>query len=368
MSFKRFQPYIDYEIAEEGLQNGTLVFGILRVNSNSPSDAFCVIENGRKRDILIKGKENRNRAFNGDTVIVQVHSQPEWHRKTVDEEKTDFTADENASVTGILSDESVSKHSVINLSEIEPPSGVIKTGRVVYVANCVWKDRAYTCTLHPNRMEKGPEHSTEISSTDSFLRAVPVDKRIPWILIQLNEVVKNVLKLPGNVDPQMLYPIQVQRWNDTSSLPLGRLKGFAYGRAGHPDVEAKVCMAEADLQRHEDNFKYSVHEEVERMTSEFWTELERETKKRIDLRQKRIFTIDPATARDLDDAIHVDVIDEEFLEVGVHIADVSHYIQKGSEVITHKKNTNLLHSCHIYLRVTVTTLFELFELFCVHLD
>eukprot|EP01035_Chromulina_nebulosa_P056808 gene56808-77861_t len=262
MSIKRYQPYIDTEIAEEGLQNGTYVLGILRVNSNSPSDAFCVIESGRKRDILIKGKENRNRAFHGDTVIVQVHSQSEWHRKHVDEESTHVTGDVN-----IITDCSIHKHQDLSLSEIEPALGVIKTGRVVYVANCVWKDRVYACTLHPNKMEKGPGHSTEISSADSLLRAVPVDKRIPWILIQLNEVVKNILKLPGNLDSQILYPVQVQRWNDTSALPLGRLKGIAYGRAGHPDVEAKVCMSEAGLQRNEDDFNYSIYEEVERMTS-----------------------------------------------------------------------------------------------------
>ena len=162
---------------------------------------------------------------------------------------------------------------------------------------------------------------------------MPVDKRIPRILIQINEVVKNVLKLPGNLDPQIIYPIQVQRWNETSSLPFGRLKGFPFGRAGQPDVEAKVCMAEAGLASHEVDFHPSIYNEVEQLRSEFWNELDQELEKRIDLRMKRIFTVDPATARDLDDAIHIDVIDEEFLEVGVHIADVSHYVREGSAVL-----------------------------------
>jgi exoribonuclease R len=172
----------------------------------------------------------------------------------------------------------------------------------------------------------------EISDSDTMIRAVPIDKRIPWILIQLNDVVKKVLKLPGKLDRNILFPVQVQKWNENGALPLGRLKGVAYGRVGQPDVEAKVCMSEQGLDEHEEDFSKAVYEEVDKMVSDFWMELEVEASRRIDLRKKRIFTIDPLTARDLDDAIHVDIIDDEFVEVGVHIADVSHYVKEGSEV------------------------------------
>jgi hypothetical protein len=47
---------------------------------------------------------------------------------------------------------------------------------------------------------------------------------------------------------------------------------------------------------------------------------------------RRIFTIDPATARDLDDALHVTPLPSGNFLVGVHIADVSHYIQPGTEL------------------------------------
>ena len=69
MSIKKFQPYIDPNVAETGLKNGHYVLGLLRVNSSSPNDAFCVIEGDETRDILIKGKENRNRAFNKFIII-----------------------------------------------------------------------------------------------------------------------------------------------------------------------------------------------------------------------------------------------------------------------------------------------------------
>jgi exoribonuclease R len=45
------------------------------------------------------------------------------------------------------------------------------------------------------------------------------------------------------------------------------------------------------------------------------------------LRNKRIFTIDPITARDLDDALSVDHIGGSIYEIGVHIADVSYFVK-----------------------------------------
>lgn len=59
-----------------------------------------------------------------------------------------------------------------------------------------------------------------------------------------------------------------------------------------------------------------------------------ETKKRVDLRSKRIFTIDPITAKDLDDALSVDKISEGVYEIGVHIADVSFFVEENSQLDT----------------------------------
>ncbi len=55
-----------------------------------------------------------------------------------------------------------------------------------------------------------------------------------------------------------------------------------------------------------------------------------EIAKRKDFREVRTFTIDPADAKDFDDAISFRVIKEDLFEIGVHIADVSHYVETGS--------------------------------------
>lgn len=61
-----------------------------------------------------------------------------------------------------------------------------------------------------------------------------------------------------------------------------------------------------------------------------WSIPETELKKRRDLRNERIFSIDPITAKDLDDALHIKELEDGFFEVGVHIADVSYFLKKGS--------------------------------------
>ncbi|XP_075159826.1 dis3 like 3'-5' exoribonuclease 2 [Haematobia irritans] len=59
---------------------------------------------------------------------------------------------------------------------------------------------------------------------------------------------------------------------------------------------------------------------------------EDDLKQREDLRKKCIFTIDPLTARDLDDAVSVERLGDKEYEIGVHISDVSHYLEENSEL------------------------------------
>jgi exoribonuclease R len=71
--------------------------------------------------------------------------------------------------------------------------------------------------------------------------------------------------------------------------------------------------------------------DIDETTGE-WTIPEEEFKQRLDLRKMRIFTIDPITAKDLDDALSIEKITDEMYEIGVHIADVSYFVQQGSEL------------------------------------
>ena len=64
-----------------------------------------------------------------------------------------------------------------------------------------------------------------------------------------------------------------------------------------------------------------------------WQIPKAELDQRLDLRSRRIFTIDPITAKDMDDALSIDgPFENDQYEIGVHIADVSYFVQQGSDL------------------------------------
>lgn len=209
-----------------------------------------------------------------------------------------------------------------------------RRGKVVAVAS--FSDKTIVCTLHPN--VKGEQQDREdgvVLDTDTLLKAKPTDHRYSWFLIQINDVTRRALDLPGKLDKYQLWPVKRIGWKETSTLPLGRLFGECLGQAGDMKAEEQHALMANDLDDHDVDFKDELLDEVDDIVTEARRNFEDEVKKRHDLRRKRIFTIDPATAKDLDDAIHVDV-DEERQEaiIGVHIADVGHFVKVGSLVDT----------------------------------
>ncbi|MGL4632200.1 MAG: ribonuclease R [Leadbetterella sp.] len=96
------------------------------------------------------------------------------------------------------------------------------------------------------------------------------------------------------------------------------------GKAGNNTAEMHAIMAEFDLPIH---FPKEVLEESEKISEIISTE---EIKKRRDFRDILTFTIDPHDAKDFDDAISYQTLANGNVEVGVHIADVSHYLQENT--------------------------------------
>lgn len=77
------------------------------------------------------------------------------------------------------------------------------------------------------------------------------------------------------------------------------------------------------------NFPKAVLEEAESISENF---SDKDLEGRLDLRAKNIFTIDPDDAKDFDDAVSIEKLANGNYEVGIHIADVSHYVNKKSEI------------------------------------
>lgn len=102
------------------------------------------------------------------------------------------------------------------------------------------------------------------------------------------------------------------------------------GSAGQPDVETQAVIAAHGLR---EVFETAVLEEARTAAGAFEADEDAAAQGREDLRDRLVFTIDPPDARDFDDAIsiHYDEKEDEW-ELGVHIADVAHFVAAGGEI------------------------------------
>ena len=98
------------------------------------------------------------------------------------------------------------------------------------------------------------------------------------------------------------------------------------GHINDPGVDILSIAAKHDIN---DEFTPEVMEEVDKLPSEV---LKDEYVGRTDLRDKMIFTIDGDDTKDIDDAISLDILDNGNYRLGVHIADVSHYVKEDTEL------------------------------------
>jgi ribonuclease R len=116
---------------------------------------------------------------------------------------------------------------------------------------------------------------------------------------------------------------RVTEWNPKSKNPVAEIINVL-GDPGLHSTEMHAILAEFEL-------PYQFTEEVENDAEKIRSEItETDIKERRDFREVPTFTVDPADARDFDDALSMRQLENGNWEVGVHIADVTHYVKPGS--------------------------------------
>ncbi len=116
---------------------------------------------------------------------------------------------------------------------------------------------------------------------------------------------------------------RITEWPSYAKNPIGEIVEVL-GRAGEHEAEMHAILAEFDLPH---KFPEKVIAEAKKIPSKITKE---EIAKRRDFRNVLTFTIDPADAKDFDDALSFRKIRDGIYEVGIHIADVTHYVKPGS--------------------------------------
>lgn len=116
---------------------------------------------------------------------------------------------------------------------------------------------------------------------------------------------------------------EISEWPANAKNPVGRITEVL-GNRGDNDAEMHAILAEFDLPR---KFPPNVEKAADKIPLEIPPE---EYRKRRDFRQVTTFTIDPADAKDFDDALSVRRLENGNWEIGVHIADVSYYVRPAT--------------------------------------
>lgn len=117
--------------------------------------------------------------------------------------------------------------------------------------------------------------------------------------------------------------VKITEWPENVKNPIGQVVDIL-GVSGENNTEMHAILAEFGLPY---SYPKSVEDAADRMDPGI---TEEEIARREDMRGVTTFTIDPRDAKDFDDALSIRQVDKGLWEVGVHIADVSHYVTEGS--------------------------------------
>lgn len=154
----------------------------------------------------------------------------------------------------------------------------------------------------------------DMQKTFAFVR--PTDFRMYTDIFVSNDKLKDA----ENGDKVI---VEITDWPDDVGSPFGKVTEVL-GKPGEHNTEIHSILAEYGL-------PYEFPVEVERFADELDTSIKQEEiSKRRDMRGVLTFTIDPKDAKDFDDALSFQILENGNYEIGVHIADVSHYLKEGT--------------------------------------
>ncbi|KAL6539255.1 Exosome complex exonuclease RRP44 A [Orobanche gracilis] len=280
--------------------------GKLRVNRYNPFEAYVGSESIGD-EIIIYGRTNMNRAFDGDIVAVELLPQDCWQEETsiaiaYDEDEDFHLAASSADDAPRVSNPS--QISTENKTAMPPrPSG-----RVIGIIKRNW--HSYCGSLEPMPMpagDGGVAHALFVSK----------DRRIPKIRIQTRQL--------GNLLDKRII-VAVDSWDRSSRYPSGHYVRII-GVIGDRDTESEVVLIENDIDARP--FSSQVLACLQPLP---WSVSAEDITNSIrqDLRHIRVFSVDPPGCRDIDDALHCTLLPSGHFEVGVHIADVTNFVHSGT--------------------------------------
>ncbi|MFK7953366.1 MAG: ribonuclease R [Ekhidna sp.] len=164
---------------------------------------------------------------------------------------------------------------------------------------------------------------------EEFVGKIEISEKFSFVVPDSRNIHFDVFVYPekiGKAKPNDKVMVKITKWHDGKNKnPMGEVTEVL-GQAGENEAEIHSIMAEFGLP-----FRFT--EKVEKAADVIPDLITKEEiKKRRDFRDITTFTVDPFDAKDFDDALSIKEIEKDKYEIGIHIADVSHYVEQNSEL------------------------------------
>ena len=198
-----------------------------------------------------------------------------------------------------------------------------------------------------NRSNKLEADIIEIIERDktSFVGVLQMSKNFGFVLCDNQKMYVDIFISKARVNGAEhgdKVQVKITDWPENSKNPFGKITQVL-GKPGDHNTEIHSILLEYGL-------PYKFENEVEKDASNLSLEITKEEiSKRRDMRQDLTFTIDPKDAKDFDDALSFTKLKNGNYEIGIHIADVSHYVQPNT--ILDKEAYNRATSVYLVDRV-----------------
>ena len=302
-----------------GTKAGTLHQGVFNVSPYNYLEGSVHVP-AFDKSLLILGRENSNRAVQGDVVVVEVLPKSQWKApstKIIEEES--LNKNENADADdgeAVVTEqerralqEEVKKFQGKSLEGRPQP-----TARVIGVIKRNWRQ-------YVGHVDGSSSSTARQSRKQQTVFLIPMDKRIPKIRIRTRQVDELLGK-------RVL--VTIDAWDQDSRYPVGHFVR-SLGELETKGAETEALLLEYDVQYRPfpkavlDCLPHEGHDwKVPTSTNDpGW-------RGRKDLRELLVCSIDPVGCQDIDDALHARPLPNGNFEVGVHIADVSHFVKPNN--------------------------------------
>ncbi|XP_027700325.1 exosome complex exonuclease RRP44 [Vombatus ursinus] len=290
-----FPEHLPLSKLQQGIKSGVYLQGTFRASRENYLEATVWVhgDDDENREIILQGLRNLNRAVHEDIVAVELLPKSQWVAPS-----SVVLQDEGQNGDDVEDEEEKENtlKTAVNEKMLRP------SGRVIGIIKRNW--RPFCGMLSKSDIKESRRHLF-----------TPADKRIPRIRIETRQA--------STLEGQRII-VAIDGWPKNSRYPNGHfVKNL--GAVGDKETETEVLLLEHDVPHQP--FSQAVLSFLPKMP---WSITEEDMKNREDLRHLCVCSVDPPKCTDIDDALHCRELENGNLEVGVHIADVSHFIRPGN--------------------------------------